>query len=94
MPLKPGQIVELDIEVWPTCIILPEEFTISIDIRGRDFERPGEDASPVFPSKGSGPWYHDHPMDRPKEIFGGTTALYTGGKYQSYLLVPVIPAKN
>jgi hypothetical protein len=94
MPLKPGQIVELDIEIWPTCILLPEDFTISVDIRGRDFERPGEDANPAFPSRGSGPWYHDHPRDRPKQIFGGTTTLYTGGEHQSYLLLPIIPAKT
>ncbi len=92
MPLRPGQIVELDVEIWPTCIVLPEGFTVSIDIRGKDFERPGEDANPAFPSRGSGPWYHDHPQDRPKDIFGGATTLHTGGTHQSYLLLPVIPA--
>ena len=92
MPLRPEQIVELDVEIWPTCIVLPEGFTISIDIRGKDFERPGEDANPAFPSRGSGPWYHDHPQDRPKDVFGGTTTLHTGGEHQSYLLLPIIPA--
>ena len=91
MPLRPGQIVELDVEIWPTCIILPAGYTISVEIRGRDFERPGEDASEAFPTKGSGPWYHDHPRDRPNEIFGGQTTLYSGSEYPSYILLPVIP---
>ncbi|KAF5701099.1 peptidase S15, partial [Fusarium mundagurra] len=38
-PLQPGVIYELDIEIWPTSIILPAGFCISLEIGGRDFER-------------------------------------------------------
>ena len=34
---------------------------------------------------------HDHPLDRPKKIFGGKTTIHTGPKHKSYLLMPVIP---
>ena len=59
-------------------------------IAGKDFARPGGDKIPVFPSRGSGPWLHDDPRDRPADIFGGTTTLYTGPGREAYLLLPVI----
>ena len=90
-PLTPGQIYEVDIEVWPQCIILPKGFSLAIDIRGKDFERPGPDANPAFRSKGSGPWIHDDPYDRPEAIFGGKTTIHTGPAHESYLLLPIIP---
>jgi hypothetical protein len=31
------------------------------------------------------------PVDRPAELHGGTTTIHTGGSFDSYLLVPVIP---
>ena len=41
-PLTPGQVYELDVEVWPMCIVLPAGFRIAMNIAGRDFERPGD----------------------------------------------------
>jgi predicted acyl esterase len=91
-PLTPGQVYELDIEVWPTCIVLPAGFRIALNISGKDFERPGTDSNPAFRSRGSGPWLHDDPFDRPASIFAGKTTLHTGPGRDSYLLLPVIPA--
>jgi hypothetical protein len=34
---------------------------------------------------------HDEPADRPADIFGGVTTLYSGGDHASYLLLPIIP---
>jgi predicted acyl esterase len=91
-PLTPGRIYELDIEIWPTCIVLPAGFKIALNIRGCDFERPGDDSNPAFRSRGSGPWIHDDAFDRPSAIFAGTTTLHTGPGRESHLLLPVIPA--
>ena len=93
-PLIPGRIYEINIEVWPTCIILPAGFTLSVNIQGKDFERPGPDANPAFPTRGSGPWYHNDPRDRPAEVFAGTTTVHTGPDHDCHLLLPVIPAKR
>lgn len=91
-PLKPKEVYELDIEVWPTHIILPTGFKIAVQISGKDFERPLPPDVPneAWVARGSGPWLHNHPEDRPKDVFGGETTLYTGGKYGSYLLLPII----
>jgi predicted acyl esterase len=93
-PLMAGEIYELDIEIWPQCIILPAGFRLALNIAGKDFERPGRAEPGYIPARGSGPWLHDDPRDRPKSIFGGKTTLYTGPKHRSYLLVPVIPGNR
>ncbi|KAI7977242.1 hypothetical protein EIK77_000006 [Talaromyces pinophilus] len=91
-PLEPGKIYELDIEIWPTQIILPAGFRISLQIGGKDFERPLPPDAPTgeWVARGSGPWLHNHPEDRPADVFGGTTTIYTGGATGSFLLLPVI----
>jgi hypothetical protein len=40
---------------------------------------------------GSGFFLHNHPEDRPEEVYGGTNTVHTGGDHPSYLLIPVIP---
>jgi uncharacterized protein len=91
MPLTPGKVYELDVEIWPTCIVLPAGFRLGLQIGGKDFEREilGE-GNEAWVSRGSGPWLHTHPRDRPVDVFGGDTTIYTGGDTESYLLLPVI----
>lgn len=91
-PLTPGEIYELDIEVWPMSVVLPAGFHWAIQIGGKDFERPLPPDVPneAWVSRGSGPWLHTHEQDRPKSIFGGTTTLYTGGEWESRLYLPII----
>ena len=93
-PLTPERIYELDVEIWPQCIVLPKGFQLSINIAGQDFDRPGPAVAAYVPSRGSGPFLHDHPVDRCKEVFGGRTTLHSGPNHQSYLLVPIIPKRR
>lgn len=88
-PLKPGEIYEIDVEIWPFSLFLPAGSRLSLTIQGKDFERSGE----TGPTKGVGWMYHDDPTDRPAAIFGGTHALYAGGRNLAYLLLPVLPAR-
>jgi predicted acyl esterase len=93
-PLTPGEPVELDIEIWPTCIVVPAGYRIALTVRGKDYEYDGTDAAPPFapyPMKGVGSFTHTNPMDRPPEIFGGKNALHFGGRFAPYLLLPIIP---
>ncbi|MEK7878467.1 MAG: CocE/NonD family hydrolase C-terminal non-catalytic domain-containing protein, partial [candidate division NC10 bacterium] len=97
-PLTPSETVELDVEIWPTSVIVPAGYRIGVSVLGRDFKWPGEGPWPEFypgvPMKGNGVFLHDDPRDRPAEIFGGTTTLVSGGEQQSYLLLPVIPNRT
>ena len=91
-PLTPNEVYELDIEIWPTCIVVPIGYRVALTVRGKDYEYGGE---PVhigwLTLRGSGPFLHDDPHDRPPEIFGGDVAIYSGGDRASYVLLPVIP---
>ena len=91
-PLEPGKTYELDVEVLPTHIILPKGFRLALQVGGQDFERPEQPAefSLAWRSRGSGPFLHTHPVDRPKDVFAGTTTIFTGGNTPSFLLLPII----
>ena len=92
-PLRPGEVYELAIEIWPTCIVLPPGYRLALDIRGTDFARdPSTEA--ISPYRGSGPWLHDDASDRPASIFGGTTTIHTARGRESFLLLPIIPERR
>ena len=95
-PLTPGEPVELDIEIWPTCIVVPPGYRIGLSVRGKDYEYDGTDAAlphAAYPMKGVGPFTHTDPRDRPPGIFGGTNTLHFGADRAPYLLLPIIPPR-
>ena len=96
-PLKPGQVVELDIEIWPTCIVVPPGYRLGVTVRGKDYEYPGEPghlSNMKHPLRGCGPFTHDDPLDRPAKVFNGLVTLHCGPRHPSHLLLPVIPPKT
>jgi uncharacterized protein len=97
-PLKKGQTVELDIEIWPTSIVVPARYRVGLSIRGKDYEFGGASGGRLsnFKNelKGCGPFLHDDPRDRPPAIFNGTTSLHFGRGKAPYLLLPIIPPKK
>lgn len=96
-PLTPGEVYELDIEVWPTCLVVPAGCTIALTVQGHDYEYEGSDVTATLSHfkgkgmKGCGIYLHDDPAVRPRSRYGGTTTVHTGGEHASYLLLPVIP---
>ena len=96
-PLKAGEVVELDIEIWPTSIVVPAGYRVALTIRGKDYEYGGASGGKLsnFKNelKGCGPFLHDDPRDRPPDIFGGVTTLHFGSGREPFLLLPVIPPK-
>jgi len=97
-PLKPGEIVPLDVELWPTSIVVPAGYRIALSVRGRDYEYAESTGARMAHFKnelrGCGPFLHDDPRDRPAAVFGGKTTLHAGPEQQPYVLVPVIPPKS
>ena len=95
-PLEPGKVYELDVEIWPTCIVVPKGYSIALAVRGKDYEYEGEAATlsnMKNPMRGCGPFVHDDETDRPPSIFGGKAKLHMGPNRASYVLLPVIPPK-
>lgn len=96
-PLTPGAIYELDIEIWPSCIVAPAGYRLALSVRGRDYVYPGGESAGLETLgtawTGCGPFTHTDPTDRPASIFGGNVTLYTGPEHKSYLLLPIIPQR-
>jgi predicted acyl esterase len=76
-PLRAGEIVPVEIQIWPTGMIFHPGQQLQLVVAGYDYSvaNPG-----------------DRPSTNPSNK--GAHIIHTGGKYDSYLLVPVIPNKN
>ena len=75
--LTPGQIVPVDIEIWPTSMVFAAGHRLILTIGAHD----------------SGGWEsftHDDPEDRNLVALTGTNTIYTGDTHSSYLLLPII----
>jgi predicted acyl esterase len=96
-PLRPGEIVALDIELWPASIVVPAGYRVALTVRGRDYEYAKSTGARLSNFKnelrGCGPFLHDDPRDRPKALFGGRTTLHMGPQHHAYVMLPVVPAK-
>ncbi len=93
-PLTPGQAVDLDVEVWPTSIVIPKGYTLVFNVRGKDYRY--DDVGVVLPFDtqlmyGVGPFSHENPVDRPPEVFHTHNHLHAGPGHQPYVLLPIIP---
>ena len=97
-PLTPGRVYELDVEIWPTCIVIPAGHRIGLTVRGGDYEYPGGPAAglgtlgAVF--TGVGPFQHNDARDRPPAVFGGKVSVHCGPRQPSHVLLPVIPPER
>ncbi len=97
-PLTPGEPVDVEIEIWPTCLVIPAGYRIGFTVRGTDYEYAkatgARQSNFKNELKGCGPFLHNDPRDRPDSIFGGRTTLHTGPESDNYLMLPVIPPKS
>jgi predicted acyl esterase len=89
--LTPGQQYDLEIEMWPTCIVLSKGSTLQLVIDGKDFARQDSEVIVRGPLRlaGSGCFLHDDPIDRDEKVYGGETKVITGE--DSWLLLPFVP---
>ncbi|MFD9870185.1 CocE/NonD family hydrolase [Streptomyces niveus] len=93
-PLEPGEVYALDIEILPTCLVVPAGYRISLQVRGKDYVYPGPSArlsNLKNDLTGCGPFLHNDDRDRVAGTYDGHTTVHTGGDHASYLLLPVIP---
>lgn len=75
--LKEGEVVPVDIEIWPSSTLFEKGEKLRVVVQGSDiYTYPGQ-------MNNTG---HMSTVNRGQHI------IYTGGKYDSYLLVPVIPS--
>jgi len=93
--LTPGQIYELDVEIWPTCIVVPAGHRIALSVRGKDYVYPsgtgGKLSNMKMEFSGCACFLHNDARDRPPQVFGGKVTLHAGPDRASYVLLPIIP---
>jgi uncharacterized protein len=86
-PLKPGEMVEAQIEIWPTAVFLPKGSRLALILSGQDYKGTGKPGS-----SNSGFFLHNDPVDRPPDRYDGEHTIHTGGGRACWLQLPVIPA--
>ncbi len=74
--LKPGEIVPIDVCIWPSSRIWHKGERLRLEIAGRYIRKEG--------------WFEPFSWDI---INKGNHIIHTGGKYDSYFQIPVIPPK-
>jgi uncharacterized protein len=76
--LMPGEIVPLDIEIWPSGTHFAAGEKLRLIVQGTDINRYTKEQAPVY-------FRHEASVNK------GRHTIHAGGRYESYLLVPVIP---
>ncbi|CAN8095656.1 unnamed protein product [Discula destructiva] len=79
-PVKGGEKYEVDVEIWPTNVIVAKGSRLVFEISSGD-------------TQGSGIFQHTSGQDRPASKFAGLNHLYFGSDSQNYVTLPIIPSK-
>jgi predicted acyl esterase len=76
LKLKAGEIVPVEIEIWPSSTLFERGEKLRVIIQGSDiYSYPNE----------------RHTNEHTATVNKGTHVIFTGGKYDSHLLMPVMP---
>jgi predicted acyl esterase len=78
--IAPGEIVPLDIEIWPSGTRFEAGETLRLTVQGIDINRYPKDKVPVY-------FRHEASVNKGRHV------IHAGGEHESYLLVPAIPPK-
>jgi uncharacterized protein len=76
--LQTGEIVPVEIEIWPTSVLFEKGEKLRIIVQGSDIYHYPEDV---------------HSDGHTETVNRGEHVIYTGGKYDSHLLAPIIPSQ-
>ena len=79
--VNPGEVYPVDVEVWPTNVVVSPGGRLVFEISGAD-------------TQGSGLFQHEHPEDRSTEKFGGLNRIHFGTGKENYVTLPFIPGED
>ncbi|AEO67473.1 uncharacterized protein THITE_2116352 [Thermothielavioides terrestris NRRL 8126] len=81
LPVIQGEVYAVDVEVWPTNVVVEEGGRLVLEVASGD-------------TQGSGIFTHDDPVDRSKEVFEGFNHIHFGPRFENYITLPIIPPKE
>ena len=76
--MQPGEIVPVDVEMYPHSRLWHKGEKLQVVIAGRFIKTE---------------WFHDNDMNHKTDNGDGMHVIHTGGEHQSYLQIPVVPPK-
>ncbi|KXX75396.1 Cocaine esterase [Madurella mycetomatis] len=79
LPVIQGEVYAIDIEVWPTCVVVGKGGMLVFEVASGD-------------TQGSGIFVHDDPIDRSPDVFRGMNHIHFGEQFLNYVVLPVIPS--
>ena len=79
--LTPGTVYELNVEIWPTNVILARGDRLVFEVSSGD-------------TQGAGIFEHNSPKDRSVERFAGVNHLHFGEGRKNWVMMPEIPSDN
>ena len=80
LPVLPGEVYPLDIEVWPTCTLMEKGAKLVFEVSSGD-------------TQGSGIFTHSGSSDRTKEKLDGLNHLHFGPQWENHVVLPIIPSR-
>ncbi|KAM0562292.1 hypothetical protein ACHAPJ_001979 [Fusarium lateritium] len=78
LPVIQGEIYAVDVEVWPTNVVVEKGGKLVFEVSSGD-------------TQGSGIFLHNDPVDRSPEVFQGNNHIHFGPRLQNYITLPIIP---
>ncbi|KAK3619073.1 hypothetical protein LTR22_026110 [Elasticomyces elasticus] len=79
--VKPDTVYEVDVEVWPTNVVVAKGGKLVFEVSSGD-------------TQGCGIFGHHDQQDRSEKVFGGLNSVHFGEQHHNYIVLPVIPAKE
>ena len=78
LSVEPGQVYPVDVEVWPTNVVLEPGASLVFEVSSGD-------------TQGGDVFSHDSPVDRPASRLAGINNIHFGLGSLNYVTLPIIP---
>lgn len=78
-PVKSGVVYEVDVEVWPTNVVVEKGSSLVFEVSSGD-------------TQGAGVFEHTDAKDRNLAVFSGLNHIHFGPDMLNYVVLPIIPA--
>lgn len=79
LPVTPGEVYAVDVEVWPTNVVVSPGHRLVLEVSSGD-------------TQGAGLFEHNSEIDRPQDKLLAENHIHFGPQYDNWMLMPWIPA--